>query len=208
MKQLLTTALLIVLLVGTASAQNSIIGSAHDLSSGTGIADYKSTDEAEVCIFCHTPHNATTVQVPLWNRSNPTTSYTTYWSSTVDAYATDNRPTIDGTSLVCLSCHDGSMGLNAIANGGTPTMTANTITGSALMGSDLSNDHPVSFVYATAQASDAGLKNVNYHLDGNGKLQCSSCHDVHKPGSSANGDAPFLRESNDGSALCLECHDK
>lgn len=205
MKYLLAALLGVLMMTGLATAQ-SIVGSAHDLSSGTGIAEYKSTTEDEICIFCHTPHNATTVQAPLWNRSNPTTSYDTYWSNTMDADSTE-AATVDGISLVCLSCHDGSMGVNAIASADPdPTMTKTLIDGSALMGSDLSNDHPVSFVYATAQASDAGLKDVAYYLDDSGKVQCSSCHDVHNPGSGSS--APFLRESNSGSALCLECHDK
>lgn len=202
----LFTALL--LFTGGAFAQSTIVGSAHDLSSSNTTANYYS-DESEVCIFCHTPHNATKTQVPLWNRSDPTTVYTTYYTGTIDAY-TSSGTTIDGSSLLCLSCHDGTVSLNSIANGGTPTMTGGDYLTSNIGGGDgtaLADDHPVSFTYATAQAADAGLKDVDYHLE-DGKVQCSSCHDVHAPGTTAAGDYPFLRESNNGSALCLECHDK
>jgi len=36
-----------------------------------------------------------------------------------------------------------------------------------------------------------------------GTMECASCHDVHD-----NGIAPFLRLSNDASAMCLTCHNK
>jgi DNA-binding MarR family transcriptional regulator len=42
------------------------VGTKHNLSvSGPG--PIKSTNEQQVCIFCHTPHNASPIQ-PLWNR--------------------------------------------------------------------------------------------------------------------------------------------
>lgn len=41
------------------------------------------------------------------------------------------------------------------------------------------------------------------------KVQCASCHDIHDPDEkNLEGRDPFLRTSNQGSALCLTCHQK
>jgi predicted CXXCH cytochrome family protein len=80
------------------------------------------------------------------------------------------------------------------------------MTGTANVGTDLTNDHPVNFAYATSLAGDTGLNPVTApvaNLLVGGSVQCSSCHDVHDPTNS-----PFLRMSNTGSALCIVCHNK
>jgi len=82
---------------------------------------------AEVCAFCHTPHGANTNApgaAPLWNRGMPsTTAYTTYSGPNFDG--TTVAPV--GVSLACLSCHDGSLALDALINmpgsGGFRTLT-------------------------------------------------------------------------------------
>lgn len=61
----------------------SILDSPHNLSS-TGPGRIRASSEQEVCIFCHTPHNATPIR-PLWNRQLPTSSYTVYTSRSLDA---------------------------------------------------------------------------------------------------------------------------
>ncbi|MBI5182346.1 MAG: hypothetical protein HZA06_05505 [Nitrospirae bacterium] len=66
----------------------------------------------EVCVYCHTPHGATT-DAPLWNRTLPATGgYTPYSSSTIDT----NIGQPDGVSLACLSCHDGTIAVDAVRN--------------------------------------------------------------------------------------------
>lgn len=76
---------------------------------------------------------------------------------------------------------------------------------------DLSNDHPVSFRYDTQLAiidgnlvdpideQGSGLPGVDLF---EGRLECSSCHNVH-----SDLHSPFLVMSNSGSALCLACHE-
>lgn len=177
-----------------------ITGSAHDFSS----ADWNST--GEICITCHTPHNAIAGEEPLWNHTISTTTYTLYSSSTFDAdNGTADYTDPDGSSKLCLSCHDGTVALDNF--GGNGTVTTESITGDALMGNDLSNDHPVSFNYANVQSLDAGLVAIGslpaeIKLE-NGKMQCSSCHDVHDAGI-----AKLLVKVNSASALCLSCHIK
>lgn len=179
-----------------------ITGTAHDFSSAGWNAS------GEICIVCHTPHNAiSATDAPLWNHTLTTASFTLYSSSTLDA--TLGQP--DGNSLLCLSCHDGTVALDSY--GGATGST--TIGAGGLVGTDLSDDHPVSFTYdATLYGLDPGLNdpdNTNSGLGStitddllfSGKMQCGSCHDVHDD---TNGN--FLIISNDASALCLTCHNK
>lgn len=71
-------------------------------------------DYGEVCVYCHTPHNANQSIAPLWNRVLPSTSgYSMYKSSTMDT-SLPSAP--DGVSLACLSCHDGTVAVDSIIN--------------------------------------------------------------------------------------------
>ncbi len=199
------TVILIVCLPIVANAQ-SIVNTKHNLSS-SGPGTVKATTETEVCKFCHTPHNATASK-PLWNRSTPGTSYTLYSSSTL--HASVGQP--DGTSILCLSCHDGTIALGSIVNPSS-TISFGSITtmptGKTNLSTNLSDDHPISFVYNSALAAAAGqLKAPSaiiapVALDNNGKMQCTSCHDAHD-----NTNSKFLVTTNQGSALCFSCHDR
>ncbi len=185
-----------------------IANSGHDFSGNTWANN-------EICIVCHTPHNGTaTANAPLWNRElSSVGSYTLYSSPTFDAAASVVDPV--GASIsnsrLCLSCHDGTVALENF--GGTTTGTT-VVTGSANIGTDISNDHPISFTYDAALATtDGGLYDPTTRpaLSGTisstmlfaGQLECASCHDVHD-----NTNGSFLRMSNSGSALCLTCHNK
>ncbi len=182
----------------------NIAGSAHDFSSDTW------NNTGELCVVCHTPHNATTgLTAPLWNHEVTTTTFTLYTSVSLDA--TTGQP--DGSSKLCLSCHDGTV---PVDNFGGRTGGGEVISGSDLIGTDLSNDHPISFTYdATLATTDGGLYDPTTANSGLGgtinadlllanKLQCSSCHDVHN----GSGLSNLLVKSNAGSALCLTCHNK
>lgn len=180
-----------------------IVGSKHDFSS-------QAWAKNEICIVCHTPHNANTsiADAPLWNHTMTAASFTVYSSGTMNA--TPGAP--DGASKLCLSCHDGTVAVDSY--GGVKGTTI--MTGDALLGTDLRNDHPVSFVYdASLATTDGGLHNPTSKDSGLGgtidakmlishKMQCSSCHDVHNSA----GITSMLLKSNAGSALCLTCHNK
>ncbi len=193
--------------------------------------------ETQVCVFCHTPHNAAIGQ-PLWNRATPTSTFNMYTSASLTSVARAvNAP--GGESLMCLSCHDGVSALNVVHNMPTGTGTpagSLTIAGSNLVpmisglpttiGKDLTNDHPISFSYAAAQAetptklndiNTAKLKGIRFSGPNGDMIECSSCHDPHvaygndSHGNSIGGDPslrPFLRVTNNGSQLCFACHNK
>ncbi len=187
----------------------TIVGSKHDFSTQV----WNTSVGGQICIVCHTPHNAVVMtDAPLWNHQNTSTVFTLYsnvTSSTFNAVA--SQP--DGSSKLCLSCHDGSV---ALENFGTTTTGTHFIAGGYNLGNNLSNDHPVSFLYDNALAIlDGGLKNpttatgvgagtISATMLFNGRMQCASCHDVHNSA----GLPSLLVKSNNTSALCLTCHIK
>lgn len=186
------------------SAQQSVVDSPHNLSS-TGPGPVHALDEDRVCVFCHTPHGARG-SAPLWNRNDSSASYMPYDSPTLKARP--GQPT--GSSKLCLSCHDGTVALGdlvsvdaAVAMAGPQTMPP----GHGLIGTDLRDDHPVSFPYAESLAGDDGdlappeSWDAAVKLDDAGMLQCTTCHDAHD-----NQWGQFLALPNDEAALCRQCH--
>lgn len=185
----------------------------HDLSFSSTGATVKASSSTypgnEICIFCHIPHNANPA-VPLWNHKLSSQTYILYTSSTLNA--TLGQP--DGSSKLCLSCHDGTVaigGLNSmtvamsgVAADGTMPATASDL------GTDLRDDHPVSFVPKLPDPDNEILPppaGDPVKLDAGGKVQCTSCHDPHD-----NAIPPFLKKASVattyGGALCLTCHNK
>ena len=176
-----------------------LAGSDHDFT-GAGWGD------GNICKVCHTPHNANTTvpNSPLWNHAVTTATFTPYSSSTLNASV--GQPT--GVSKLCLSCHDGTVAVDSFGG-----RMGTHIEGG--IGTDLRDHHPVSFAYDSALAvADGALFDPTIQptiLGGTiasdllvaGRLECSSCHDVHN----RYGNSELLKISESGSALCLTCHD-
>lgn len=184
----------------------TILNSPHNLSA-SGPGSVKATGEPEVCVFCHIPHNASPDCRPLWNRSAPVAAYTVYASTSLNALP--GQPT--GSSKLCLSCHDGTIAIGSVLSSRDPiTMTGGVTTmplGATHLGTDLSDDHPISFRYDDALAvSNRKLKPPSLlpetvKLDAQQELQCTSCHDAHD-----NRWGKFLTIDNTASQLCETCH--
>jgi predicted CXXCH cytochrome family protein len=172
------------------AAAGTILGTKHDFTglnqrvgvvamSGVAFSDYGSP-----CVYCHLPpekEGASTTAaggIPGWNRFVPaTTQYDLYDSRTIDNKVRTPSP----ISLLCLSCHDGTMAVDMTVfkpdtfrraedaalhlriNGADSLMNCGKChNGNAAhsieikhLGTDLQNDHPISMTYA-------GLT----HLDG------------------------------------------
>jgi predicted CXXCH cytochrome family protein len=186
----------------------SVVNSPHNLSA-TGPGTIRATNEQQVCIFCHTPHNASPIQ-PLWNRHLSVAAYIPYTSSSLQAQP--GQPT--GTSKLCLSCHDGTIALGSVYSKSQPIMMAGGMTTlppghRANLGTDLSDDHPISFRYDRALTTkDPKLRDpaaipLATQLDGQQELQCTTCHDAHN-----NKFGKFLVMDNSNSQLCNSCHNQ
>ncbi len=195
-----------------------ITGTKHDLSTNA-LAGQGHTNTTQVCVFCHAPHNAAATQLaPLWNRNftGATPTFTLYSSSTLTS--TPTQPT--GASLACFTCHDGTTSVGNLINmpSGTASFTytaggnvngSGVLTGTPALGTDLSNDHPVSMTYPTkadlvVPTVAGSTSNVGGLPLFSSKVECASCHDVHSNSIAT----PFLRVSMTNSALCTTCHVK
>lgn len=158
------------------SAFAGITATRHNLGA-TGTGPNSTQDTGEICIFCHTPHGGdNSAPVPLWNKQLSSATYSTYdqlGTSTLDAAV----GSVGSVSLACLTCHDGTQAIDNIinapgsggfnANGGDVNGLAWTwVTDGSLnadgvfqnsvddnganiweIGTDLTNDHPVSMQY-------------------------------------------------------------
>lgn len=185
---------------------DSIRYSKHNLSSGSALGGIRARDTSKICIFCHTTHAGNT-QAPLWNREESRVVYNLYDSSTL--YSKPDQP--NGASKLCLSCHDGTIALGKVVSRKQEFAMFDTSMGriphtrGANLGSDLSDDHPVSFNPSPAvNASDklihpSSSDPVRYDLDGN--LQCTTCHDPHD-----NRFTKFLVKDDRNGAICKTCH--
>jgi predicted CXXCH cytochrome family protein len=228
MKKILTmSAVFLLVCAGNLAFSQTVVGTAHDLSAtGPGAQ----SNVARVCVFCHTPHQAVAAngQEPLWNHTlSATAAYGVYDSDTMNAVPTDVGGATAGTADVtnlCLSCHDGTVAVHTLYNvpneADPVTITAGgnvdvdgKITGDPLVGTSLTNDHPVNFIYDGALATADGGLNTPDSADWvdaaqtvplfDTTVQCASCHDPHD-----NSFAPFMVIDNTGSALCTTCHIK
>jgi predicted CXXCH cytochrome family protein len=194
-------------LLATAPARAGLRETVHNLSPG-GAGRQASGAAAtagiagggDLCVFCHTPHSASG-QRGLWNRSAPPLVYKLYESSTSEANL--QQPT--GSSRLCLSCHDGMVAVGAMRRHGDPSL--GKLTGSSVLGTDLSDDHPISFVYDSSlvarrrQLANPHTLNGPVKLDESGQMQCTSCHDAH-----LDRYPQFLVMDPAYSSLCTTCH--
>ena len=210
--------------------------------------------QQRICIFCHAPHNTYKLSaanggpgalgagptapdafdyLPLWNHEL-TANYAAYnlyqngpgapQLGPKASQAIINGMVPGSTSLLCLSCHDGSVAVNSYGNvDQIPTSQSgggSTIFDAYAIGKDhyLGNHHPIGFSYDDAQAVDTELRSadtasmggaglVRDHLYGAGstQMECATCHSVHNTG---NTGETLLWRSDTASRLCLTCHAK
>ncbi len=216
-------------------------GNKHDFSKDNVAAPIHSSSEDRVCIFCHTPHGAAP-QSTLWNRPSPQDPKAfALYSSVGDTLVIDD-PGVKGTSLydntdtsaypngatrLCMSCHDGAVAIGTVLTGeiadGDTILTA-TVGGTQVI--DLATSHPVSFVYDDGGGVVLGAINAakgpgayalptlaDVPLDGQGRMQCTTCHDPHEDSRVTEaGQPPFWRHvvaGNPGLSydeVCNTCH--
>lgn len=223
MKKVLIVAALLAMTASPALA--GIKNSPHDLSNAGTSGQAVTSNSSEVCVFCHTPHNADTsvTLAPLWNRSTKNLSTVALYNS--GSLSSASKPSVVSTEVdksdatLCLSCHDGSSLATNLKNNPADAPTL-TFTGPNTVGADmvlldgsngLTNDHPIGMVYNSVVAAKPTEFNVastprsaGIKFFDNGHMWCSSCHNVHDYSTNP----PFLNDSISGSKLCLDCHNK
>jgi predicted CXXCH cytochrome family protein len=161
------------------------------------------------------PHGSTvpTDFAPLWGHAMADTitpTFVMYTGYQLDASVASNP---NGTSVLCLGCHDGQGFLDDY-NGNTGTVT---IGAGGDLGRDLLNDHPISIIYneggtdgflnLTSAASNVvnGVGTIAGDLlDSSSRVQCASCHEPHNDAGQPN----LLIMDNANDQLCNTCHTK
>jgi hypothetical protein len=202
-------------------AQNeSVIGTLHNLSvSGPG--EIKAVSETEVCKFCHVPHNALEPS-PLWGHALSEAVYATPEVSKGRG-AREAAPQPDGSSRLCLSCHDGTVALGDIAGERRPIKMVGDSRlpprARGFIGTDLTGSHPISFVVPDGDPNEgptdldtrlrplsAVTADPQIRLDSHGKMQCTTCHDAHSDQHYQEGSVPHFWVKPSVSEVCLTCH--
>lgn len=279
-----------------ASNTDSIANTRHNLT--VSYSTFQETmniarnDYDRVCVYCHTPHGASTEatmkDAPLWNRTNGQNTYTVFTDPLVGrGMLSGQDATQPGvSSLTCLSCHDGTVAIDSIINmpgsGWTPNESYTGSTdnetgfgndafldswtnptggdtnihgtlaecsdachnagnifvkpdfGVFVIGTDLTNDHPIGIVMPDAVLygfneptvidgnkwffDDDGDERADrneirlYNTGGGFEVECASCHDPHGVIVGGGDLGPiipsFLRVANHASTVCLTCHIK
>jgi hypothetical protein len=196
------------LLAAPSVIRAGIVGSPHDFSGESWSS--RPGDPNTICSVCHTPHHADPNAGPLWNHSMSGGGFTMYnnanspGANLAGSLQQDASPA--ASSLACLSCHDGTVAVNAY--GGSAGDASTIITNSASLTKNLSHSHPISLTYdanlvgngsqqdkwlyppdsTTVQAPvnlggafvPGNNMTINgFLLGGNHRLECRSCHDVH-----------------------------
>jgi hypothetical protein len=204
---------LLLLFAAQPGTAGTITGSQHDFTT-------KAWSGGRICVACHVAHKSDTsvTDAPLWGHANSTQTYTLYSSPTMNAGPLAQP---SGVSKLCMSCHDGTVAVDSFGGvtGTTMISTANNL------GTTLADDHPIGFLYNTALATSDGAlfdpttKTVTIGSGSqtktgtiaslllyNGKLECSSCHDVHN--TFTVGTSHLVKLPEAGSQICLSCHNK
>ncbi len=228
----------------------TIIGSGHDFSptgsygpaKTNGLARFVWGGEANTynnpCQVCHIPHKSqayATAHAPLWNHAPGNSTYITYDANNSASFKGGSITL--GSSIACLSCHDGSVAINQTA-GSSGAFKTNSLSGAAVYAptfaietlkngaaasgngpyvgfNDLTQMHPIGVSYtACVSGGDDELQAPTYDLlpkmlKGSTKtVECASCHDIHRTTGASATVSHELIVDLEGGALCLECHKK
>ena len=198
-------------------ATEDVRNSKHNLGAGRTVDNFVQSTTTEVCVFCHTPHGSNTSiagpAAPIWNRRmdlmTQSADFIAYTSPNFDsAGSTPGKP--KGVSLACLSCHDGSLAFDALINypgsGSTNNigLTLNTrrVDGAGkmkndagmdfpMLGTDLSNDHPISMKIPCG--TDPQFDNTV-----SGVAEKQICNNLDTASLSAGKVSPLYRGANSG----------
>ena len=153
-------------------ARTGVNGSLHDMnyyavntmaeynSSVPHVGQMKQDVYNRVCVFCHTPHNATVADssmnpLPLWGNTVSDLQPTPYqWATPANKSLTrDNTDVLAGPSRLCMTCHDGSIAIDAHTSNGTDNNGTFTLSGSRAVGSNgslIEKTHPIGFSWDAA----------------------------------------------------------
>jgi predicted CXXCH cytochrome family protein len=209
-KALLSLVFLPLIPSAVAQVSSDVLGM-HNLTaaSGASVASRGSLG----CTFCHAPHSGLGGVTPLWNQKLSQQTYTPY-SSTTYHQTGHTQPTLGVTSSLCLSCHDGTVGVGQSAAYG-PLPTTGQLKSADSLGTTLTGSHPFSLVTPLKDSANLAASLVSQGKTADptgavklvkGSVECTSCHDPHVQGIDKIAQNFLVRDSSQGQ-MCLACHD-
>jgi predicted CXXCH cytochrome family protein len=211
-KKILSLACAMILACGLAAAQvSSDVLGMHNLTAASGASI--SSQGSLGCTFCHAPHSGLGGNTPLWNQKLSTKTYTPYTSTTYSQQG-NTQPTLGVTSSLCLSCHDGTVGVGQSAAYG-PLPTIGSLNSVDSFGTTLTGSHPFSLVTplkdAPSLVASLAAQGVTADPTGavklvNSNIECTSCHNPHVQGIDKIAQNFLVRDSSNAQ-MCLACHD-
>lgn len=175
--------------IGTAQSR-------HNFSHESWLPVYK------ICIVCHIPHKRTkkTTKGLPWDLEVNSTRYTMYdavWSSSltglrdpelISSVTKQLGSPPDGISKLCLSCHNSVIAMEVF-----------------ILHHFISREYDLTKTKLNdPNTTKMGLSGPISEVLEFGKIQCSSCHDVHDEETVP--DTKLLRKAKND--LCFTCHDK
>ena len=195
----------------TLTAHAGIIGSPHDFSQRSW--NNNPADPNTVCGVCHVPHHASSTTGPLWGHDLVSGgTWQMYANNGVSPGANIKyTPALapNPSSLACLSCHDGSIAVNAYGSPSAPNRTGSeSVTNGAAISFDqgvhqnLTHSHPISFNYQALYGFGPGQDKWIWPY-GNGVLTPSS--GTFTPGNDMSIRGFLLDQA--GNVECNSCHD-
>ncbi len=171
--------------------------------------------------------------IPLWNHVVTTQTYNLYSNGANNPSSLQHKSDAmiqlgsvgkpGGVSRLCLSCHDGSVAANAYGQTGKSSSvgaadkTIGAVAGYDKYviggGGDLTNHHPIGMDYDVVVGTDDEIKAKTSAMGTQtigdllwaGKMECTTCHDVHN---TKNSGDKFIWIEDTNSAFCMACHDK
>ncbi len=191
-------------------AQGGDVIGVHDLSVGSGSPATGRLPGS--CRYCHAPHNGIGGATPLWNQKLSKEIYNTYNSSTYKGM--DAQPSPTGPSVLCLSCHDGTVAPGQTQAYGSVPMSGKMKTAD-IFGPNLQSSHPIDMILPLKDAPElaASLVSSGKTMDKtgavkliNGNIECTTCHNPHVQATDRVSQNFLVVDSSSGQ-LCLACHD-
>jgi predicted CXXCH cytochrome family protein len=183
----------------------------HNLSLPSGSSVYSQGSLG--CTFCHAPHSGLGGITPLWNQKLSVASYVPYTSTTYSEQG-NTHPTLGLTSSLCLSCHDGTVGVGQSAAYGTLPVVG-SMNSVDSFGTTLTGSHPFSLVLPIKDAPNLAASLVSQGKTAdptgavnlvNGNIECTSCHSPHVQAIDRIAQNFLVRDSSNAQ-MCLACHD-
>ena len=214
------------------------IGAAYGANDVDNAYGTTTNDLNRICVWCHAPHHTLKPAefageidyLPLWNHEVTSLDFQPYTNGAEEPGDPSHASTSEmlanqpgSVSKLCLSCHDGSVAVNeygfvpgdlkssGVRKGDEAVEIANNSQYRIGEGGNLTNHHPIGFVYQDVATVDDEIASPTatmgqYEIGDllwQGRMECTTCHDVHN---TKNEGEKFLWISDVNSEFCLTCH--